>query len=692
MNNMFEDNITALLTKHDNDQITLDQLKEIAKQMFDDTQYGETKNARVMLFSMMYAPHLKPGDSTKIGQAYQTGSTFGAEINKGVNLGMELRKLGSVGAHTNSTELPHTNYCNQFVLDVFKYFESTGELELLVQNAEVKDAPFYNDGSKTVILRSDTLTCSRMLLIATEEQIQKRNAKQKLWYADSKLSFGDETVYVATSISDKMISQLGAFVKEFFDGKYSIAWNKEAKEYQMKIVANEGSTVQPLFSNSSNNQFFYDVMRHVEGIDKFHAWEQFLGRHSCKNDGAHTINLKDGEHKITYLFLGGDDEIIKGEVRQKEFEAGRWFKESFDVNGERAFLSVSTPADCIEALDHFVRKSYNLRIIKNEDVWELWRAEECPALDFGDNEPWQKIFFGTPGGGKSYKVKQIIEEEGATKRCFRTTFHPDTDYASFVGSYKPVMDGKEITYQFIPQIFTNAYVAAWNDPKNDYYLVIEEINRGNCAQIFGDLFQLLDRNNENGFSEYGIVADADLRKYLETAVNGDGTPVLINKQGIHKGELLLPPNLSILATMNTSDQSLFPMDSAFKRRWAWEFVPSTYKEDDNYELTFGDKTYKWHDFLDAVNPRIKEATDSEDKQLGAYFIKSDMDAEEFKSKVMYYLWSEICKEEYKTRNNFFRHKVGDKPDVEFTFNELYTNGPEDATLLNEFMEYILKKD
>ena len=531
-----------------------------------------------------------------------------------------------------------------------------------------------------------------MLLIATEEQIQKRNAKQKLWFADSKLHFGDETVYVATSITDKMISQLGAFVKEFFDGKYSIAWNKEAKEYQMKIVANEGSTVQPLFSNSSNNQFFYDVMHHVEGIDKFHAWEQFLGRHSCKNDGAHTINLKDGEHKITYLFLGGDDAIINGEVRQKEFEQGRWFKDSFDVNGEKAYLSVSTPADCIYILDHFVRKSYNLRIIKNEDVWELWRAEECPALDFGDNEPWQKIFFGTPGGGKSHKVKQIIEEEGATKRCFRTTFHPDTDYASFVGSYKPVMDGKEITYQFIPQIFTNAYVAAWNDPKNDYYLVIEEINRGNCAQIFGDLFQLLDRNNENGFSEYGIVADADLRKYLETAVNGDGTPVLINKQGIRKGELLLPPNLSILATMNTSDQSLFPMDSAFKRRWAWEFVPSTYKEDDNYELTFGDKTYKWHDFLDAVNPRIKEATDSEDKQLGAYFIKSDMDAEEFKSKVMYYLWSEICKEEYKTRNNFFRHKVGDKPDVEFTFNELYTNGPEDATLLNEFMEYILKKD
>ena len=125
MDNIFEDNITALLTKHDKEQITLDQLKEIAKHMFDDTQYGETKNARVMLFSMMYAPHLKPGDSTKIAHAYQKDSTFGAEINKGVNLGMELRKLGSVGTHTISEELPHTNYCNQFVLDVFKYFENS---------------------------------------------------------------------------------------------------------------------------------------------------------------------------------------------------------------------------------------------------------------------------------------------------------------------------------------------------------------------------------------------------------------------------------------------------------------------------------------------------------------------------------------------------------------------------------------
>lgn len=747
MNNIFEDNITALLTKHDNEQITLDQLKEIAKQMFDDTQYGETKNARVMLFSMMYAPHLKPGDSTKIAQAYQTGSTFGAEINKGVNLGMELRKL----QNTISKD-----YLAQFK-SLLEYFVShLNYLQWRVGTEEYKSWRMYR---KALATDKNTPLPQNAIKWPVPNNVEANDIQGFIKYLHNKItpdfvgfgqgwkegkiqelvsawdnypygqvcinvygsSYRSDATYLHWKGTGHNISAIwdedtdsvcGLKLVEFSDkGKvntwtdqdvtYSIEElglfeeekpNSNIKDFYKRFVAmlnvdSQTKATQPLLTVESNNQFFHDVMRHIEGIDKFHAWKQYLSRHSCKNDGAHTINLKDGEHKITYLFLGGDDEIIMGEVRQKEFEAGRWFKESFDLNGERAFLSVSTPADCIYALDHFVRKSYNLRIIKNEDVWELWKAEDCPALDFGDNEPWQKIFFGTPGGGKSHKVKQIIEDEGATERCFRTTFHPDTDYASFVGSYKPVMDGKEITYQFIPQIFTNAYVAAWNDPTNDYYLVIEEINRGNCAQIFGDLFQLLDRNAD-GFSEYGIVADADLRKYLETAVDEDGNPILINKQGIHKGELLLPPNLSILATMNTSDQSLFPMDSAFKRRWAWEFVPSTYNEDDNYELTFGDKAYKWHDFLDAVNPRIKEATDSEDKQLGAYFIKSDMDAEEFKSKVMYYLWSEICKEEYKTRNNFFRHKVGDKPDVEFTFNELYTDGPEDATLLNEFMEYL----
>lgn len=240
-----------------------------------------------------------------------------------------------------------------------------------------------------------------------------------------------------------------------------------------------------------------------------------------------------------------------------------------------------------------------------------------------------------------------------------------------------------MTYSFIPQSFTNAYVTAWKNPDEPVYLVIEEINRGNCAQIFGDLFQLLDRD-EQGESEYPISVDADLRHYLESEK-------ALGKEhnGIKDGKIKLPKNLHILATMNTSDQSLFPMDSAFKRRWEWEYVsvdPANPKS--QFVITIGDKRYKWASFLVKVNERIHKLSDSEDKQMGNFFIKSDIGVEEFKSKVMFYLWSEVCKE-YEKCGSFFKEK-GDKGDndAEFTFNSLYPTNEVSNKRLQGFMEYL----
>lgn len=292
----------------------------------------------------------------------------------------------------------------------------------------------------------------------------------------------------------------------------------------------------------------------------------------------------------------------------------------------------------------------------------------------------QKIFFGTPGSGKSFHVSGIVD--GHEKFTFRTTFHPDYDYASFVGTYKPVKDEEkgELTYSFIPQSFTNAYVTAWKNPDEPVYLVIEEINRGNCAQIFGDLFQLLDRD-EQGESEYPISVDADLRHYLESekALGKD-------HNGIKDGKIKLPKNLHILATMNTSDQSLFPMDSAFKRRWEWEYVPvDPANPKSQFIITIGEKRYKWASFLVKVNERIHKLSDSEDKQMGNFFIKSDIGVEEFKSKVMFYLWSEVCKE-YEKCGSFFKDK-GDN-EAEFTFNSLYPTNEASNKRLQGFMEYL----
>ena len=311
----------------------------------------------------------------------------------------------------------------------------------------------------------------------------------------------------------------------------------------------------------------------------------------------------------------------------------------------------------------------------------------------------QKIYFGNPGSGKSYKV----ETDTRGKKVFRTTFHPDSDYSTFVGTYKPESDGDTIRYTFVPQTFTNAYIEAYKDIDTPVYLIIEEINRGNCAQIFGDLFQLLDRRND-GYSEYPINADKDLRDYIRTELaRHKGIDPDIESEGIEDGKLRLPPNLHILATMNTSDQSLFPMDSAFKRRWDWEYVPIQYKgaTSDSFTITLSDKKFRWIDFLKAVNDRIRRTTESEDKQLGNYFIKSDIDEKEFKSKVMFYLWSEVCKDEYLTEQNFmrsmtknsieklnsekpteefFRAHISEYEVEEFSFNDLFSDRGTDLLL------------
>ena len=297
------------------------------------------------------------------------------------------------------------------------------------------------------------------------------------------------------------------------------------------------------------------------------------------------------------------------------------------------------------------------------------------------------------------------------------TFHPDSDYASFVGAYKPkmesvrktyVLEGKEaevkddagtpvfedkIVYSFVPQAFTTAYVKAWQNmssPKGDeatgplpdpVFLIIEEINRGNCAQIFGDIFQLLDRNtNVNsgclGLSTYPIDADNDLERYLgDKNVLGElclpnivkcGVPESLAKKIIEGKKLALPPNLYIWATMNTSDQSLFPMDSAFKRRWDWEYVPISEGIDENTKQkldwtivvkdveTQPDGTekeitvlYSWWQFLQIINTKIYHLTDSEDKELGYFFAKPDsaegISAKLFVNKVVFYLWTDVYK-------------------------------------------------
>src|SRR5690606_39161940 len=231
---------------------------------------------------------------------------------------------------------------------------------------------------------------------------------------------------------------------------------------------------------------------------------------------------------------------------------------------------------------------------------------------------FNRIYFGPPGTGKSYAIKEELKKLGANADNYsRVTFHPDYDYHSFVGGYKPFTDAEDddkIKYKFVPQIFTNLYVKAWSNTSEDYYLVIEEINRGNCAEIFGDIFQLLDRN-----PEYNIEPSTELRAYLEereNELNKDKTEDEAKVKLLYDGKLKMPSNLSIIASMNTSDQSLYPMDSAFKRRWDWHYVPIDLKcTESNFTIKIDDvHQYSWLEFLVKVNDKIYSVTKSEDKQ------------------------------------------------------------------------------
>ena len=411
-----------------------------------------------------------------------------------------------------------------------------------------------------------------------------------------------------------------------------------------------------------------------------------------------------------------EDEMKKSDSIQKIFFGAPGTGKSYKVNSilpNEDIWSVSGETRKQLFLDSdTAKKAHYADVLDNKEKFgDIWNVDELSALEEKLPEVDSEDNVSNPEHSALQAYIKFLKEY-KFERVFRTTFHPDYDYAQFVGAYKPKKEGNTITYSFVPQVFAKAYVAAWklylqrdsrdsigasplqNDSGKDIqvYLVIEEINRGNCAQIFGDIFQLLDRNNEGdekGFSQYSIDADCDFAEWLkEDSILKTIWSEYETKVG--DGKLKLPPNLNILATMNTSDQSLFPMDSAFKRRFDWEYVPISFdgKDAANFQIDIDGTQYSWQKFVETVNEKILTLTESEDKQLGEFFIKPDngnvISKNRFLGKVMFYLWNEVCKDEHKN-GSFFHVKDKDGKEDYFTFQDLYRN----KDLLKQFMEELL---
>ncbi|MCM1502539.1 MAG: AAA family ATPase [Bacteroidales bacterium] len=365
--------------------------------------------------------------------------------------------------------------------------------------------------------------------------------------------------------------------------------------------------------------------------------------------------------------FNNDNVVAKDE--QEDVGPFRVFK-SFVREGLHPFLTIennvfsNNSGESLEDYKEMVDTTLNLSSKK------IVLYQEDSALQEIDNnklnDPYQIIFYGALGTGKSHAVENDYVQGN---KSFRITFHPDTDYASFVGCYKPTMcgtDDSQITYSFVPQVFLKSYVYAWNNPDKKTFLVIEELNRGNCAQIFGDIFQLLDRRADEyaGYSKYAVNADTDIAKYLQQYIVNDEYESTI--RNIYKPEedifdfslMALPDNLYILATMNTSDQSLFPIDSAFKRRWEMEYVKVNYEDAAKFKLELDDQhLYSWDKVLEGLNGYIKRETNSTNKIIGNRFAQAKVgdiiDLKTFRDKVLFFLFNDVFKDNDDFIRTFF---------------------------------------
>ncbi|MFO9067173.1 AAA family ATPase [Legionella pneumophila serogroup 1] len=346
----------------------------------------------------------------------------------------------------------------------------------------------------------------------------------------------------------------------------------------------------------------------------------------------------------------------------------------------------------LSILNEPINKDTLKEIIKNYYLQGIKSAADHRAENI--------IFYGAPGTGKS--TTAISRIRGWKREVI--TFHPETDYSSFVGFYKPISEFNndlaryEIIYKFVPQHFLRIYTEAWKNLENPYCLLIEEINRGNCAKIFGDIFQLLDRE-EDGFSRYFINNDSDISSYLKKTINSERYEKFIfqlfklrNEQELDNpySVMILPNNLSIYATMNTSDQSLFPMDTAFKRRWQWQFIPIDYSPK-NIKLIINNIKFDWLDFVKKTNNKILKLTESEDKQIGTFFIKPNNDQiniEQFVNKVLFYLWNDVFKDEDPLdENNIFLRKGQDDSLIPITYSDFFSGQGLNIEIIISMLSY-----
>lgn len=347
----------------------------------------------------------------------------------------------------------------------------------------------------------------------------------------------------------------------------------------------------------------------------------------------------------------------------KKLYMGEQYKPQEYGSYEFADLGLSEEAPVTDQLKQLFHLLQNL----NSTVKAQQQVHQ-EQIEADVSRPHNWILFGAPGTGKSYVIDQAAKQY---PRC-RVTFHPDYTYAQFVGAYKPVpsqQTASGITYGFVPGPFVNTLVESLENPNTPHILIIEEINRADPAAVFGDVFQLLDRNDE-GSSEYSVRTSQELKDYLQGKLSANAQKTLralivdleqseADAPDYDCSEIAIPNNMYIWASMNSADQGVFPMDTAFKRRWTFQYLPI---DSDNGILQSADGAFlseHWDEIRTNINKLLKSQGRDipEDKLLGPYFLSArelhndDEDAEQnaqnfvhvFASKVIMYLFEDAAR-------------------------------------------------